>query len=141
MCSVSREMGVSKMGTIALDGTKIRADASRHGALSYEHAGKIEAQLEAEVAELMAKGEAEDEADIPDGMSIPEEMARREHRLREIERARATIEARAEERHARERTEHEAKIAAREARSRRGARSPAASGPSRRWKVRSRATR
>src|SRR5271155_3353900 len=48
------EMGVLKMGTIGLDGTKIHANASRHSALSYEHAGKIEAQLKAEVAELMA---------------------------------------------------------------------------------------
>jgi len=43
------------MGTIALDGTKIHANASRHSALSYEHAGKIEAQLQAEVADLMPK--------------------------------------------------------------------------------------
>src|SRR5271154_1991417 len=65
------EMGVLKMGTIGLDGTKIHANASRHSALSYEHAGKIEAQLKAEVAELMAKAEAADAADIPDGMLIP----------------------------------------------------------------------
>src|SRR3954454_8613634 len=66
---VAREMGVLKMGTVALDGTKIHANASRHSALSYEHAGKIEAQLQAEVAELMAKAEAADQADVPDGMS------------------------------------------------------------------------
>ena len=52
---LAREMGVLKMGTIGLDGTKIHANASRHSALSYEHAGKIEAQLKAEVADLMAK--------------------------------------------------------------------------------------
>ena len=39
-----------RLGTVALDGTKIHANASRHSALSYEHAGKIEAQLKAEVA-------------------------------------------------------------------------------------------
>ena len=101
---VAREMGVLKMGTVALDGTKIHANASRHSALSYEHAGKIEAQLQAEVA---------DQADVPDGMSVPEELARREKRLVAI--ARATIEARATERHARERAEHEAQLAARAA--------------------------
>ena len=52
--SVASEMGVLKLGTVALDGTKIHANASRHSALSYEHAGKIEAQLQVEVAELMA---------------------------------------------------------------------------------------
>ncbi len=112
---VAREMGVLKMGTVALDGTKIHANASRHSALSYEYAGKIEAQLQAEVAELMAKAEAADQADVPDGMSVPEELARREQRLAMIAKARATIEARAKERHARERAEHEAKLATRAA--------------------------
>ena len=91
---LAREMGVLKLGTIALDGTKIHANASRHSALSYEHAGKIEAQLQAEVAELMAKAEAADQADVPDGMSIPDELARHEQRLAEIARARAIIAAR-----------------------------------------------
>ncbi|HVQ04694.1 MAG TPA: IS1182 family transposase [Burkholderiaceae bacterium] len=112
---LAREMGVLKLGTIALDGTKIHANASRHSALSYEHAGKIEAQLQAEVAELMAKAEAADQADVPDGMSIPEELARREQRLAEIARAKAIIEARAKERHGREQAEYDATMAAREA--------------------------
>jgi transposase len=113
---LAREMGVLKMGTIGLDGTKIHANASRHSALSYEHAGKIEAQLKGEVADLMAKAEAADAADIPDGLSIPDELARREDRLRKLAEARAKIEARARERHAREQAEHEAKLAARAAR-------------------------
>src|SRR5271156_1593648 len=112
---LAREMGVLKMGTVALDGTKIHANASRHSALSYEHAGKIEAQLTAEVADLMAKAEAADATDIPDGMSVPDELIRREERLRRIAEARATIEARAKERHARAMAEHEARMAAREA--------------------------
>ena len=105
---LAREMGVLKMGTVALDGTKIHANASRHSALSHEHAGKIEAQLKAEVADLMAKAEAADAADVPDGMSIPDELARREERLHKLAEARAKIEARAKERHAREQAEHEA---------------------------------
>jgi transposase len=112
---LARDMGVLKMGTIALDGTKIHANASRHSALSYEHAGKIEAQLQAEVADLMAKAESEDTADIPDGMSIPDELARREERLRKLAEARTKIEARAKERYARELAEHETKLAARAA--------------------------
>ena len=112
---VAREMGVLKLGTVALDGTKIHANASRHSALSYEHAGKIEAQLKAEVADLMAKAAAADQADVPDGLSIPEELARRETRLAAIARAKATIEARARERHAREQAEHDVKMAQRAA--------------------------
>ena len=112
---LAREMGVLKMGTVALDGTKIHANASRHSALSYEHAGKTEAQLKAEVAELLAKAEAADQADVPDGMSIPEELARREARLEQLAVARAKIEARAKERLARDEAEYAAKLAAREA--------------------------
>jgi len=112
---LAREMGVLKMGTVGLDGTKIHANASRHSALSYEHACKIEAQLKGEVADLMAKAEAADQADIPDGMSIPDELARREERLRKLAEARSKIEARAKERFEREMAEHKAKLAAREA--------------------------
>ena len=112
---LAREMGMLKLGTVALDGTKIHANASRHSALSYEHAGKIEAQLKAEVAELLARAEAADAADVPDGMSIPDELARREERLAKLAEARARIEARAKERFEREKAEHEAKLAAREA--------------------------
>ena len=108
-------MGVLKLGTVALDGTKIHANASRHSALSYEHATKIEAQLKAEVADLLGKAEVADQSDVPDGMQVPEELARREKRLTEIARARAVIEARAKERHARERADYEAKMAARAA--------------------------
>ena len=112
--AVAREMGVLKMGTVALDGTKIHANASRHSALSYEHAGRIEAQLKAEVAELLAKAEAADQADVPDGLSIPDELARREERLAKLAEARAKIEARAKERFDREQAEYEARLAARD---------------------------
>jgi transposase len=114
---MAREMGMLKLGTVALDGTKVHANASRHSALSYERAGQIEMQLREEVARLTAMAEATDQADVPDGMSIPEELARREKRLAEIARARAIIEARAKGRYARERAEHEAKMAARAAKS------------------------
>ncbi len=112
---LAREMGVLKLGTVALDGTKIHANASRHSALSYEHAGKIEAQLKAEVAELLARAEAADQADVPDGMSIPEELARREARLKKLAEARAAIEARAKDRSERDLAEYETKLAVRAA--------------------------
>src|SRR6202162_97228 len=111
---LAREIGVLKLGTVALDGTKIHANASRHSALSYEHAGTIEAQLKAEVADLMVKAEAADQADISDGFSIPEELERREERLRKLSEARGKIEARAKERHTPEEGGHEGKLAASE---------------------------
>ncbi len=112
---LAREMGVLKLGTVALDGTKIHANASRHSALSYEHAGEIEAQLKAEVATLLVRAEAADQSDIPDGMSIPEELSRRQDRLMKLATARAKIAARAQERYTRELAEHEANLAARSA--------------------------
>jgi transposase len=112
---LAREMGMLKMGTVALDGTKIHANASKHSALSYEHAGRIEAQLKAEVAELIAKAEAADQTDAPDGMSIPGELARRETRLQKLAEARAKIEARAKDRFEQEQAAYQAKLAAREA--------------------------
>ncbi|WP_158044446.1 IS1182 family transposase [Skermanella pratensis] len=126
---VAREMGVLKMGTMALDGTKIHANASRHSALSYEHAGKIEAQLKAEVAELLAKAEAADRADLPDGLSIPDELARREERLAKLAEARAKIEARAKERFEREQADHEARLAARDAKAAATGRKPRGKPP------------
>jgi transposase len=127
--TLAREMGMLKMGTVALDGTKIHANASRHSALSYEHAGKIEAQLQAEVAELLARAEAADKADVPDGMSIPEELARREERLAKLAEARAKIESRAKERYEREKAEHEAKLAAREAKAKATGKKPGGKPP------------
>ena len=126
---LAREMGLLKVGTVALDGTKIHANASKHSALSYEHAGRIEAQLKAEVAELMAKAEAADKADLPDGLSIPDELARREERLKKLAEARAKIEARAKERYERELAEHRSKLAAREKKQKASGKKPGGKPP------------
>jgi transposase len=127
--ALAREAGMLKLGTVALDGTKVHANASRHSALSYEHASKIEAQLRAEVQELMALAEAADQADVPDGMSVPEELARREQRLQRIAAAKAAIEARAKERFLREQAEHQAKLQAREEKVKKTGRKPGGKPP------------
>jgi transposase len=126
---LAREAGLVKLGTVALDGTKVHANASRHSALSWEHACKIEAQLAAEVAELMALAEAADQADVPDGMSVPEELARREERLQRIAEAKAKIEARAKERFEHEQAEHEAKMKEREEKAQKTGRKPGGRPP------------
>lgn len=110
---LARTMGMLKLGTVAIDGTKVHANASRHSALSYGHAKKIEQQLKREVQQLLRLAERADEADIPDGMSIPEELERRELRLAAIAEAKRKIEARADERFEREQADHQAKLAAR----------------------------
>ncbi len=126
---LARQAGMLKLGTVALDGTKIHADASRHSALSWKRACEIEARLRAEVAELMALAEAADAANVPDGMSVPEELARREDRLAAIAEAKAELETRAEERYARERAEYEEKMRAREEKAERTGRKPGGRPP------------
>jgi transposase len=110
---IASRMKVLKLGMVSLDGTKMKANASRHKALSYRHAIKLEEQLNAEVAELLKQAEAADQADIPDGMSIPEELMRREERLNAIAEAKAEIEQRAAVRHTAEQEAYEKRIAER----------------------------
>ena len=112
---VARENPLSRFGTVSLDGTKIHANASKHSALSYGHAEKIEAQLKAEVAELLQQADAADRSGLPEGMNLPDELARRETRLAAIAAAKGKIEARAQERLAREQAAYEATLAARQA--------------------------
>jgi hypothetical protein len=110
---IARQMNMLKLGGVSLDGSKVKANASKHKALSYGHACKLEGQLKSEVANLIRQAESADKADIPDGMSIPEELERRENRLSAIAAAKAEIERRAAERHTREQAEYEEKVAAR----------------------------
>ena len=110
---VAREKQLSRFGTVSLDGTKIHANASRHSALSYGHAEKIEAHLKAEVQELLALAEAADQSSVPDGVSLPDEIKRREDRLAAIATAKAKIEARAKERYEQAQVAHNAQMAAR----------------------------
>ncbi len=110
---IAHQVKVLKLGSVSLDGSKIKANASKHKALSYEYACKQEEQIKAEVADLLQKAEAADKSDIPDGLSIPEELARRDKRLDAITKAKAEIEKRAAERHAREQAAYEEKVAER----------------------------
>ena len=112
---LAREMKCLKLGAIALDGTKVHANASKHKALSWAHANKIEAQLREEVQSLLALGEKADRAGVPDGMDVPAEIAQREQRLRAIDAAKVRIEQRAKDRYEAERQAHQAKVDRRQA--------------------------
>ncbi|WP_251963945.1 IS1182 family transposase [Salinibacter ruber] len=107
---VAVEMGLLEVGDVALDGTKVKANASKHKALSYERACELEEQLTEEVEELMEKAEEADDEDLPDETSVPEEIARREKRLEKIREAKQTIEERARERHEAEKAAYEDKM-------------------------------
>ncbi len=112
---VARENQLSRFGTVSLDGTKLRANASKHSALSHGHAEKIEAQLKAEVQDMLRLADAADQSGLPEGIDLPDEIKRREDRLAAIAQAKAKIEARAKERFDREQAEYQAKLAKRQA--------------------------
>ena len=94
--------GLVKLGHVALDGTKVRANASRHKAMSYRRMKEKETQLAAEVAELLRRAqEVDDEEDRRYGKDkrgdeLPEELAFREGRLEKIREAMAALEAEAQ---------------------------------------------
>ena len=112
---IAHEMGVLNLGSVSLDGTKIKANASKHHALSWSYARKLEKQLKDEIKELLRKAKEADKEDLPEGMNIPEELARRESRLEAIAAAKTLIEQRAAERFAKEQQAYEEKLAARKA--------------------------
>jgi transposase len=97
-----QEAGLVRLGHIALDGTKIKANASRHKAMSYGRMKEEEKRLQGEIRELLAQAEAADEQEDRDqgrdrrGDELPEELARRESRLQRIRKAQQALEAQAQ---------------------------------------------
>ena len=92
---LAQEMGLVKLGTVAIDGTKIKANASRHKAMSHERMQQAEAELKAQIDALLERAKTADaaEANEPE-VDIPAEIARREDRLKAITEARERIETR-----------------------------------------------
>lgn len=98
-----RAAGLAKLGRVAIDGTKLKANASRHKAMSYARMTEREAQLAAEVRAILDEAEAVDQAEDARygdarGDELPEELRRRETRLTRIREAKAALEAEARER-------------------------------------------
>jgi transposase len=93
--------GLTRVGTIALDGTKIKANASRHKAMSYDRMKEEEKRLQKEIAQLLAEAEAIDAAEDQThgrdrrGDELPDELKRRAGRLAKIKEAKALLEERA----------------------------------------------
>jgi transposase len=104
---IALEAGALKVGRVALDGTKIKANASKHKAMSYDRMKEKERDLRAEVREMMAQAEAADAEEDKRygdrrGDELPAELARRETRLKAIREAKRALEARAREKAAAE---------------------------------------
>lgn len=111
---LARETGMLKLGKIAVDGSKLKANASKHSALSWGHLQKIEQHLRQEVQHLMKLAESEDRSQIPDGLDVPQEIALRHKRLAALDEARRKLEERARERQTQARAEYEEKMAKRQ---------------------------
>lgn len=114
---VAAQMGLTELGDVAIDGSKFKANASKHKAMSWKKACALEDQLSQEVAELLEKAEAADREEDPGG-SLPEELQRREQRLAQIRAAKAMIEQRAAKRYEAEKKEYEQKMDERRAKER-----------------------
>lgn len=95
--------GLVKVGRIALDGSKVKANASRHKAMSYDYMLKEEQRLKGEIKGLLAQAEEADQEEDQaygrerHGQELPKELARREERLQRIREAKTTLEAEARE--------------------------------------------
>ena len=126
---VAEAMGLVKLGTVSLDGTKIKANASKHKALSWDYANRLEAQLKQEVEELMRLAEEADQRARPEEMDIPEELKRRDERLAAIARAKGEIKVRAQARFEHEQAEYEDKLAKRDARAKETGKKPRGKPP------------
>jgi transposase len=111
--------GLVKLGHVSIDGTKIKANASKHKAMSYARMGETEQRLKQEIEALLKQAEDVDAAEDAQygkgkrGDELPEELARPESRLKKIAQAKAELEQESREKSERERAEAEAKLAAR----------------------------
>jgi transposase len=116
LCS---EAGLVKLGHVSIDGTKIKANASKHKAMSYKHMNETEARLKQEIDALLAaaeKADAEEDAQYGKdrhGDELPAELQRRESRLQKIGEAKAALEQEAKEKAEQQRAEAEQKVAER----------------------------
>jgi transposase len=111
--------GLVKLGHVAIDGTKIKANASKHKAMSYARMGEAERRLQQEIAALLEQAEETDAAEDAlygkgkRGDELPDELSRRDSRLKKIQQAKAELEQEAAEKAEQQRAEAEAKRAAR----------------------------
>ena len=113
--TLAQAMKLVRLGQISLDGTKIKANASKHKALSHGHIDQLEAQLREEVQALLKRATEVDQEELADGVDLPQEIARREDRLKALEEAKAKIAERVKARDEQAQQAYEDKVARREA--------------------------
>ena len=120
---MAAELGALRLGTVSLDGSKMQGNASKHKAMSWGYANRLERQLQGEVQRLLQlaaradeAGQQEQQQEQQQELDIPEELERREQRLAAIREAKEKIEERAQERHQAEQADYEEKLKRRQER-------------------------
>ena len=113
---MARELKLLKVGTVSVDGTKLRANASKRNSIRHDRAVELSEQLRGEIDGLLGEAERADAEDAPDPQVLPEELKRREGLKAKLDKACAELERRAKSRAEAERAEYERKVAARERR-------------------------
>jgi transposase len=91
--TMAKEIGLLTVGTVAIDGTKIEANASKVRSVRYDRAQELRVKLQADIAALIARAKAEDDKGDQDDQALPEEIARRAALLEKLDAACARIEA------------------------------------------------
>ena len=75
---LAKELKLLRLGTVSVDGTKLKASASKHRSVTYQRAGELAAQLELEIERLLRQAEAADGKEVGDPEALPQEIARRQ---------------------------------------------------------------
>lgn len=99
---VAKEAGMVKLGTVSVDGTQIKANASKGKNIKYKRAKELEEKLKADIADLMEKAEAADHESVDDSEHLPKSLARRQKLLAKVSQAIETIEHQSADRAAKE---------------------------------------
>ncbi len=114
--ALARQMGVLQVGTISVDGSQLKANASKYKNVSYERAAQLEQKLQEDIAELLKRAEQADREDEDDGQRLPEELGRRQKLLEKMRQARRRLEEQARRRAESQQADYQQKLRRREQR-------------------------
>ena len=109
---LARQVGVLKVGTVSIDGTHLKANASKSRTVRYDRAGELDQRLEGEIVELLKKAEQIDQQEFDDGQRLPEQISQRTKLRAQVQHARAALETQAKAKAQAELPEYERKLAA-----------------------------
>lgn len=113
---LARRMGILKVGTISVDGTQLKANASKYKNVSYQRAGQLEEKLKEDIARLLERAEQADREDEDDGQRLPQKLSRRQKLLEKMQQARKELQQQARRRAESQKAAYQEKLRRREQR-------------------------